>query len=369
MRRIVMALTAALVLVLPAAAAADARLVVTPVDFGEQVVGTTTGQVPAKVTNAGTRPELLQSADVDDAVHFQSSMLSCGGATLAPGGSCLVATRYTPDGTTHDTGNLTVSFCIPSTGFCGATTAAALSGVGVLADTGAAWSAGELAFGLQPLGTLSGVQLATFTNGSQPFAVDAVRPAGGQDTDFDVVRDGCSGLLLDIGQTCAVAVRFAPSGAGARAASLSLDGRPHGNVLPTVSLTGTAGALPQGPPGATGSAGAPGAPGPTGATGAAGPPGPAGHALRLTCHRVTVKVRSHGRVRRVKRTRCTAKRAGGRAVTSGTARAALLRGHSILARGTATRHGLILDRRVKPGRYVLRTTRRGATTLTIVRIA
>jgi collagen triple helix repeat protein len=120
--------------------------------------------------------------------------------------------------------------------------------------------------------------------------------------------------------------------------------------------------------GAPGAKGDPGAPGPKGDT---GPRGPAGKAIRLYCRKVTVRVRSHGKLQRVRRTRCTTKPAGGGnpVIGGGEARATVLRGAKVLARGTATRHALTLDRRVRPGRYVLRTTRKGRTTLRSVRIA
>jgi hypothetical protein len=69
------------------------------------------------------------------------------------------------------------------------------------------------------------------------------------------------------GSSCAVGVRFAPEGKGARTASLAIAGNA---ATGTVALSGTGGDLPKGDKGDTGPKGATGAMGPRGRTGKSG---------------------------------------------------------------------------------------------------
>lgn len=128
-----------------------------------------------------------------------------------------------------------------------------------------------LTFPTQALGTLSPAQTVTLTTTTEAVHVRRVVATGPDADDFVVVADGCAGEDLTPGQSCTAQVRFAPSAAGARSATLVA--RSDSASTLQVGLSGTGGAAPQSPPGADG---APGASGPAGSAGATGPAGPAG---------------------------------------------------------------------------------------------
>jgi hypothetical protein len=84
-------------------------------------------------------------------------------------------------------------------------------------------SPGALAFGPQPVGTLSAPKTVTLTNtGSFGVSVSHVRVVGAGEAEYPIVDDGCSGTVVPEGGSCSVSVRFAPSVTGARAGVLEI---------------------------------------------------------------------------------------------------------------------------------------------------
>ncbi|HEX7289929.1 MAG TPA: choice-of-anchor D domain-containing protein [Conexibacter sp.] len=136
-----------------------------------------------------------------------------------------------------------------------------------------------LAFGAQTQGTLSAAQTVTLTTATAAVRVRRLVVTGADADDFLVVGDGCAGEELAPGASCSARVRFAPSAAGGRAATLvARADAVEGDAL-AVALSGSGAAPPQGPAGADGppgSAGADGPAGPSGPAGATGAPGPRG---------------------------------------------------------------------------------------------
>jgi hypothetical protein len=129
-------------------------------------------------------------------------------------------------------------------------------------------------FGSQPLSTTGAPQVVTITASADGQVITGRARVRGTDADdFLITQDNCEGLTLNTGDTCTIHVRFSPSAAGARTASLVVtsSGGPT-----TAALTGTGGSLPTGPTGADGTPGAPGADGTPGAPGADGTPGAPG---------------------------------------------------------------------------------------------
>ncbi|HEY2141904.1 MAG TPA: choice-of-anchor D domain-containing protein [Solirubrobacteraceae bacterium] len=134
----------------------------------------------------------------------------------------------------------------------------------------------------QPQQTLSAPQTLTIANeGGNPLLVTGTTFAGSTSPlatdhpeDFLIGSSSCLGPVV-FESSCQLTVRFAPQGEGTRTATLQI--MSNSGAGPTVvSLTGTAGALPQGPTGLQGSLGPQGTPGPPGNGGAAGPSGSAG---------------------------------------------------------------------------------------------
>ncbi|MDO8212200.1 choice-of-anchor D domain-containing protein [Conexibacter sp. CPCC 206217] len=231
----------------------------------------------------------------------------------------------------------------------------------------------RLDFGEQPHNLLSGARRVVLSNaGNSDLTIRRLSVGGAAAANFVIGTQDCSGETLAPQASCTVAVRFAPTALGDRAALLSvavdgLDGDPgiplrgSGTALPAggPGLSGQEG--PGGAPGATGPLGQPGLPGlqglpglggaagapgatgqrgPGGATGARGRSGPSARALRVSC-------RLTGR----RSVRCTARAATARSRLAQTTAAQLLRGRTAVARGTLGR--LRAPRALARGRYVL----------------
>jgi Leucine-rich repeat (LRR) protein len=148
------------------------------------------------------------------------------------------------------------------------------------------------AFAPQAASTIGAAQTVTVTNqGSNVLHVGQIATTdtdGVSADDFLVSSNACTGAALDLGESCTVRVRFAPSRVDATStATLVVQSDVVGGRT-TATLTGTSTALPKGDTGATGATGAqgpkgdkgdkgdPGARGPRGTIGLTGPRGPAG---------------------------------------------------------------------------------------------
>ncbi len=233
--------------------------------------------------------------------------------------------------------------------------------VAVLRNAGTATSApGSLAFGTPgaiPQGAVSAPQTVTITNdGAAPLVVDGFDFTGANPGDYFTGQDTCSAPVAR-GDTCTVAVRFAPQAQGTRTATLAVvsnAGTPANSTVTLVGAASGASAAVPGPPGADGDDGDDGGPGPTGPTGppgATGPQGPPGRDATVTCK---VKARSNN-------IKCTVKFTAAREVQM----ASLRRDGVTYAVGKPHRQGgkLVLGfatdrRKLEPGTYVLRVVQR-----------
>jgi hypothetical protein len=114
------------------------------------------------------------------------------------------------------------------------------------------------------IGTSSAVATSVLTNtGSVALDVSRVSIAGGDANDFDIVSDSCHGSTIAPGDSCRIDLRFTPTVAGPRTATLTVaDNTAAGTTIATLAGTGLApapvpstttadGDLPTGPSGAT----------------------------------------------------------------------------------------------------------------------
>ena len=265
--------------VLPAAAAAQVTIAPTEHDFGEVVVGAT-GAKQFVLTN-GTEEALENLAVAFTSAGPPGAGLAFGHDAPLPDTNCSTVVSVPPDGTC----TLDVAFApdVPGEydGTVAVTAGAAPAGPTVqLSGTGIPplEAPATVDFGAQPRATIGAPRTITVTlNG--PQTVGVVKVTGTDRDDFLITSDDCSGVTVPGDATCDLHLRFAPSAAGARNATLVV---PSGSAQATTVLTGTGGPLPQGPPGEDGededgedgTPGAPGAPGTPGAPGAPGLPVP-----------------------------------------------------------------------------------------------
>jgi hypothetical protein len=98
-------------------------------------------------------------------------------------------------------------------------------------------SPSALSFGTVKPGTLSPSQSITVSNsGSAPLTVIGASISGANPSDFTFSSSGCAAPVPP-GGSCALTVRFAPSAAGARSATLTLSS--NSAQAPSASLSGT----------------------------------------------------------------------------------------------------------------------------------
>jgi hypothetical protein len=219
------------------------------------------------------------------------------------------------------------------------------------------------------------VQVTVTNAGDLQDTIEGVSISGDAADDFFRTDDDCRRATLEPDESCTVAVRFNPSAAGPRSATLNVSSQ-SGDSL-TAPLQGTGlekdkpsdgpqgPAGPQGPPGPEGPAGATGAPGPAGPEGPAGPAGPPGPAVPVVKPSTPVP----GKPQRVscrtagpKRAMCTVVFPIGQWTRNAsllTVDAKLMRGGKAVASGrrrglsTTTKVTLVGSWRLTPGRYRL----------------
>ena len=221
-------------------AVSAATLTLTPLfqDYGTVTINTNSSVSTFTLTNSGGTTSGLVAAPAitgADATQFTINSTNCTNTTLAPGGSCQIAVRFTP--TTAGTKNATLS--LTSAG--GGSPSAALTGVG--ANTGNITINNSPASFTATVGTPSASQTFTITNtGGSTTGALSTALGGSAPDQFQVIPggNGCQGTTLGASQSCTIAVRFNPSSGGSKSATLSVTAVPGGAA--TAVLNGTANA-------------------------------------------------------------------------------------------------------------------------------
>ncbi len=220
------------------------------INFGQQIVGTTSAPHSVTLTNTSTMTPIYLDSVVEggpNSIMFTpaSTAQQCvaGGAGIPPSGSCLVAVTFAP--TSTDTFAAEVDIQYHLSGQPEQSQTVPLTGVGVAAAPVAAISPAALDFGSATTGTTTGVQIATLTNtGSAVLDVTAISLTGTNASDFAIVAAGSTPCPAASGSvaanaSCTIGVQFAPQTAGTKTAVLSFADNAAGSPQ-AVALTGTA---------------------------------------------------------------------------------------------------------------------------------
>lgn len=203
------------------------------IDFGAVTQGSSSAGVTFTVRNTGNVASgaLTSQLTGADAVQFEITQDDCA-AALDPGAACTLSARFAPGLPGPRRATLTV------TGAPGGTAVATLSGNG-LAPGSLAISPSGRTFASLPAGSQGATTTFQVTNtGAAATGPLAVSLAGGGSGDFELVGGTCSGRPLEPMTQCALQLRFAPTSAGVKVASLVVSGAPGGAV--SAALTGTA---------------------------------------------------------------------------------------------------------------------------------
>ena len=190
----------------------------TSVSFAEQQVSSTSTAQAVSLTNSGTASLSISSISVTGTHAGDFAQSHTCPASLAAGAKCSISVSFTPTAAGSRSAALTIA-----DNAADSPQTVPLSGTGTTASVPAvSLSPTSLAFGEQAVGSTSTAQTVTLTNSGQaPLSISTVSLTGTHPSDFSTSSDSCTGATVAPGGTCSAAVRFAPTAAGSRSASLT----------------------------------------------------------------------------------------------------------------------------------------------------
>ena len=200
-------------------------------NFGNQVIGTTSAPLTVTMTNTGTAKLTLNTLYITgtNSQEFAPQSNTCT-AGLAPGASCTITDQFHPSQTGAASAFLSIfdnASNSPQT--------VNLTGTGITSTLG--FSATSLSFGNQNVGTTSAAQTITLSNtGTVAITMTSIAITGTNSGDF--VQTNTCGSSLAAGANCTINVTFTPTASGSRTASVTITDSVAGSPQ-TISLTGT----------------------------------------------------------------------------------------------------------------------------------
>jgi probable HAF family extracellular repeat protein len=203
-----------------------------PFDFGSQIVGTTHDGATIAIGNIGHAPLVIHRVTLTGAAAAEFNVTELSEVTLAPGEDRTIVVRFTPAARGTRSATLGIESNAP-----GSPNQVALTGNGLAPLVSI--SPGSLDFGAQAVGTINNAQAVTIQNtGDAPLDIQSVRLAGADPGDFAIVGDGWTGSHLVPGQIATLNLRFTPTTAGDRSASLVVQDN-AASASQSVALSGT----------------------------------------------------------------------------------------------------------------------------------
>ena len=191
-------------------------------NFGNQLIGTTSAQQTVTVTNNGGGTLNISAVQLTGDFAQTSNCIG----PLSVGATCSIQVTFTPTIRGIENGRMSLS-----ANFTGSSPIVSLSGSGQAAL--GSFSPVSVNLGNQTLGTTSSASPIVFTNnGDVALTVTSVTVSG----DFGQTSN-CVGTIV-VGATCTVQVTFTPTLRGPESGTLSLAANFTGNP-PTASLSGT----------------------------------------------------------------------------------------------------------------------------------
>jgi hypothetical protein len=180
--------------------------------------------------NVGPAPAQVGIETSGGSGAFSIGESDCWGATLAAGGTCSLQVNFRPNETGPYVGEVRANSA-------GITFGAELSGRGGKANLTA--STNPLDFGSAAVGSRGESQTVTIENsGDLPGGFFIAVISGGDAASFQLLEEGCTGSPILPGAKCQAVVRFQPTTAGLRKATLGFFGDGEGGQQIILSGTG-----------------------------------------------------------------------------------------------------------------------------------
>jgi hypothetical protein len=184
-------------------------------DFGPQLVGTTSATQTSTLSNTGGAPLTISSIGLGGASPGDYALTSgcpIPPDTLGAGATCAISLTFTPTVAGTRTARVTIA-----DDAAGSPHELALSGEGTNPAPAVTLTPSSLEFGSQRVGTTSASQTTTLKNvGTADLTIGSIAAGG----DF-AQTNGCPATLAP-GATCAISVTFAPTAAGSRTGTVSV---------------------------------------------------------------------------------------------------------------------------------------------------
>lgn len=212
-----------------AGVAAEFSVTPNPVDFGNQLVGTTSAALTATLANTGSG-SLTVSALPDPTAPFVRSGGTCVATpfVLAAGTSCTVAYTFAPTVAGAASGSVAIGSSVGPVSL-------ALTGTGIQGSLSIAPT--SVPFGNVPIGSTSATQTVTLSNvGTAPLDVATLTAAAAP---FAATGGTCGAALpitIAAGGSCTLTYTFSPTVTGASNQVLTLTANAPGSG--TITLTG-----------------------------------------------------------------------------------------------------------------------------------
>jgi len=204
-------------------------------DFGNQLVGTTSTAQMLTLTNTGTATLNISGPGlaIGGANSADFAETNTCGSSVAAGANCTISITFKPAATGARNGSLSVT-----DNASGSPQSISLTGNGIAPAV--TLSPISLTFAGQLITITSSAQSVTLTNsGAAPLTISSIAVTGTNSSDFAQTNTcPASGATLAVNANCSISVTFTPSVTGNRTASVTItdnaSGGPH-----TVSLSGT----------------------------------------------------------------------------------------------------------------------------------
>ena len=209
-------------------------------DFGNSTLGQTTAARTVTVTNTGTAPLVLGTAQImPTGTPFATTADQCSGQTVAPGDTCTIGVTFSPASAGSYSASLQFSDNAGDSP----------QSLPVSGSSEPVFSSSGVDFGSIAIGLSAGPSNVTIENtGEAPLDVTGVQVVGAQAPAFAVPSDGCSGQSVSPGDSCKVGILFSPELAGSNTASLSVTDNasdsPQAVALSGIGLAPTANVAP-----------------------------------------------------------------------------------------------------------------------------
>jgi sugar lactone lactonase YvrE len=189
-----------------------------PINFGTQLVNTTSATKTVTVTNTGTSAITMGAITLNETKDFaiQSNTCPASGKTLAGGASCKIGVTFKPKSTGAKKGAVLINDNDP--------TSPQIAGVSGTGTSNVVLSPSSVNFGTQPVGVLGAIQTITLINNTGN-TLTLGNPALTVSADF-VINKGkttcTNNLQVASGGNCAIGIQFKPTVIGYRTGTLSV---------------------------------------------------------------------------------------------------------------------------------------------------